>query len=216
MMSPHQRGYYRDNAILTAIEKHLVLNTEQIQFMFFRDIKNGQRIAQRRLQALYESKRVNRGRNSMYTPCYYYMGKKINQVEHTLAVNWIYVWFYNQLKTWEQITEFSREIDFKILRADAFIGIKNTISNKHKFYFIEADISDNPFDKVQKYNLLYESGKCLGLHWTKLTDRFPAIKIVTHSISRLKEIHKHIDQENYNGLEFKVMTFDKLKGDVVL
>lgn len=216
MTSPHAKGYYRDNAILTAIERHLVLDTDQIRSMFFNDIKNGRRIAQRRLQSLYEHKRVNRGRDSMYTPCYYYMGKKINQVEHTLAVNWIYVWFKSQLKSWEQVTKFDREIDYKILRADGFLGIKNTISNKHKFYFIEADISENPFDKVQKYNILYESGKYLGLHWAKLTDRFPAIQIVTYSISRLKDIHKYIDQENHNGLEFKVMTFDKLRGDIGL
>ena len=191
-MNTRQKGCYRDKAILEAIEGRKALDTDQITALLFKDIAQGRRKAQERLLKLYKGGRVKRCRVALTEPFCYFAGKKNGRLEHLLALNWVYVWFMAGLKAWEQIHCFSYESNYKLLQADAFAGIKNTVTGKFRFYFVELDRSQNDFDKVRKYNQLYKDGGYTGRWWSELTDRFPAVLVVTTSIKRAAHIRQRV------------------------
>ncbi|ACV64433.1 hypothetical protein Dtox_3725 [Desulfofarcimen acetoxidans DSM 771] len=210
-MNTRQKGYYRDKAILEAIESRKALDTDQITALLFKDLAAGRRKAQERLFKLYKSGRVKRCRVALTEPYCYFTGKKNGRLEHLLALNWVYVWFMAGLKAWEQIHCFSYEANYKLLQADAFAGIRNTVTGKFKFNFVELDRSQNDFDKVRKYNRLYQDEGYAGRWWAKLTDRFPTILVTTTSTKRAVHIRQRIENENTAGLEFKLMLLSDIK-----
>lgn len=209
-MSNHQKGYSRDSSIISDIEECGILDTEQIRLLRFKGLKYGRRIAQKRLLSLHKRGRISRTRLSIGHPYYYYIGKQGRQVDHRLGVNWIRVWMTTKLETWERLHSFDYEADYGILRADGFAAVKNKMSGAFKFYFVEFDnaASGNAFDKVGKYNKLYE--KQPAVWWKDLTGRFPAVIIVTTSTARAEVIREKIKRENANGLEFKVYSLDRI------
>ena len=210
-MNTRQKGCYRDRAILEAIDERKALDTDQISALLFKDITHSRRKAQERLLKLYKGGRVKRCRTALTEPYCYYLDRKHGRLEHLLALNWVYVWFMAGLKAWEQIHCFSYEANYKILQADAFAGIRNTITGKFKFYFVELDRSNNDFDKVRKYNQLYKVGGYAGQWWVKLSGRFPLVLVVTTSVKRAAHIQQRVKNENPAGLEFKVMLLDEIK-----
>lgn len=211
-MSNHQKGYSRDRSIIASVEEQGCLDTEQIRIMHFSGLKYGRRIAQKRLLSLHKRGRVNRARLSIGHPYYYYIGRQGRQVEHRLGVNWIRVWMVAKLETWERMHSFEYEVDYGILRTDGFAAVKNKMTGAFKFYFVEYDnaASGNPFDKVEKYNKLFEQQPAVW--WKGLTDRFPAVIIVTTSPVRANIIRERVKQENKNGLEFRVYDIDYIIG----
>jgi hypothetical protein len=145
----------------------------------------------------------------MDRPFYYYTQKQ-GQAQHRLGVNWARLWIMSQLKSWESMQSFAYEVDYGILRCDGFAAIRNRVAGKMSFYFVEYDHTiSNPFDKVVRYNQLFERQP--SAWWTDLTDRFPAIVVVTH---RVQAISKKIEQENVNGLEFRVIDYDKMRSEI--
>lgn len=202
-MSNHKKGSLRDSAIVEAVERHRCLDAEQIELLFFQGLRYGKQMAQRRLKRLVELKRLKRGRHSFDQP-YHYFIQRPGQVEHVLAVNWAYVWITQRLKKWEQWHCFQPEVDFKMLRTDALAAVKNTVKGDMRIYFVEADLSNNFFDKVEKYNRLYASEKYAGSWWVPLVRRFPAILIFTTTEARRSAIRKEIEKHNAAGLEFRV------------
>ena len=210
-MNNHQKGYRRVREIVEAVERCGVLDAEQIERLIYPGVKSGKRQAQRKLKKLYEAKRLKRDRLAIDEPYHYYTAK-MQQTKHRLATNWIYLWMLNNLKNWETLHSFEYEPDYKILRADALASVKNKVTGKFLFYFVEADLSTgNPFDKVKKYNDLYASERYAGSWWVKIADRFPAVIVATESESRLRTIQRAVDEENVHGLEFRVYLLDHLK-----
>ena len=214
-MNTRQKGCYRDKAILEAIEVRKALNTDQITALLFRDIAQGRRKAQERLLKLYKGGRVKRCRTALTEPFCYFVGKKNGRLEHLLALNWVYVWFTAGLKAWEQMHCFSYEANYKLLQTDAFAAVKNTVTGKFRFYFVELDRSQNDFDKVRKYNQLYQDDGYTGRWWSELTDRFPTVLVVTNSTKRAAHIRQRVEKENTSGLEFKVMLLDEIKEGLI-
>lgn len=209
-----QKGSQRDRQILNLIEQCQALNTDQITALIF---EGSDRKARERLLKLYKRKRVNRCRYSLTEPYCYYTGKKHGRLEHLLDLNWVYVWLVGGLKSWEQIVSFDYEVPCKsnqerILQTDAFCGIKNAITGRHRFYYIELDRSYNDFDKVIKYNQYYESEGYTGQWWADLADRFPAVLVVTTTARRAARIQERIKKENSSNLDFKVMLLSEIKG----
>lgn len=103
---------------------------------------------------------------------------------------------------------------YRELRADGFAAIKNTVTGKHRFCFVEFDRTiTNPFDKVPKYCRLYNSGNYGSSWWVELTDRFPAILVVT--TSRAEQIRRLIEEQNDAGLEWKVILLDDVRREVM-
>ena len=209
----HQSGYLRDKAVVEAVERCGVLDTEQIRLLFFRAIASGERVAQRRLQTLCKRRRLNRDRYALHHPFFYYTGQRKGQLEHRIGVNWVYVWLLSTLKEWEVLHSWEYETDYKILRADAFAVIKNKVTGRLRFLFIEFDVatSGNDFDKVRKYNQLYQGEGYVGEWWAKLAERFPPVLIVTTTQSRARVIRDRIERDNMAGLEFNLYTLDNIK-----
>lgn len=212
-MSNHQKGYLRDRSILAAVDEQGCLDTEQIRLMFFRDLKYGRRIAQKRLRSLCGRGFLSRGRESTEHPYFYYAGRRSGQVSHRLGINWVRLWMERGLKNWDKVHSFAYEQDYGILRTDGFVAIKNKVTGKLSFYFVEFDnaLSGNEFDKVAKYNALYE--RLPAAWWVEFTDRFPAIIMVTTSAARAEAIRARIGKENVNGLEFRVYELGYIRGE---
>lgn len=213
-MGNHLKGCHRDKQILRAIEKNICLNTEQISALFFPGIKNPQRMAQKRLLSLYKNKRVKRGRDSFAEPCYYFLDKKPGQLDHLLNINWVYVWLLKKMQSWEELSNFDLEVAFPSCRADAFAGIKNTITGETRFYFVEMDIAEsgNSFDKVANYNNLYANDEYFSSWWYAVSKKFPTVIIVTTSQKKLAAINRKIDTENEQNLKFIAYHIDQIKG----
>ena len=202
----NQKGSRRDKAIIAAVEKHKVLTTEQIECLLFSDIAYGKRMAQRRMKRLTEAKRIRRTRVEFDQPYHYFL-EKPGQIEHTVWVNWAYIWIRKNLKKWEELQSFQTEADFGVLRADAVAGVKNTVTGELKIYFVEVDLGHNAFDKVKKYNRLYEEDRYLTAWWVPLVNRFPAILVFTTRQGAVgEEIGKQI-----TDLEFRVYSLDSVR-----
>ena len=213
-MSHRSKGYCRDNLVIERVVSHKCLNAEQVQVLLFPLTASGKRKCQQRLKRLTEQLRLKRWRYSLEEP-YAYFQKEIKQIEHTVLLNWAVIWIERQLKSWEEIYSVDFNYDMKILITDCFIAVKNTITGQFRFLFIEMDVHHpgNEFDKVRKYNKLYENVP--DQWWVKRTKRFPAVLLVTSDERKLKEINKLIKSENKNGLEFKSYLVGDLRREVL-
>lgn len=152
-------------------------------------------MAQRRLKYLYDTDKIKRGKVFYNEPYYYYMEKKPKQIEHLLGLNWVYVWLKKGLKSWEEIHSFEYEVDFGVLRCDAFVAIKNTVTGTFRFIFVEMDIadSDNRFTKIEQYNSLYANDLCEDCWWYGLAESFPRVLLVTTSARKERAIQGQIE-----------------------
>ncbi|MCO5384606.1 MAG: hypothetical protein NHB14_01390 [Desulfosporosinus sp.] len=173
-------------------------------------------MAQGRLKKLYECKTLKRDRLSLEEPFFYYLEKRPGQLEHRLAVNWVYVWLRKVKikKGWDKLHSFEWEVPYElIVRPDGFAAVKNLPYGTLTFYFIELDIAEsgNPFDKVQRYNRLYKSRKVEDYWWGSLATGFPSILVVTTSERKKKFILEKIAKENEYDLDFQVFTLEQIK-----
>jgi len=213
------KGSRRDNEILRVIEEWGVLNTDQVQAIFFakkddgKPFVYGQRKAQERLLDLHRSGKLHR---QMVEGIYCYSLDPKGLLKHRVAVNWIRLWMPEQKATWEKFHSWNYEQDYKIVRCDGFAAYKNTVAGKFRFAFIEMDRGTNSFDKVKKYNTLYETEKYYSNSWwLPLTARFPPTVIVTVHPDRKRLIQSHIEAENKNKLEFQVKLLDDIRKEVM-
>lgn len=200
----------RDKGLIELLCDQVSLNTHQIQLLLFGG--TCLRIVQRRLTKLTELKKIMRSRVSIEEPFFYYLERKPGQVEHVLGVSWIYTWVSTSLTSVEALHSFDREVDYKILRPDALISVKNTWSNSISFFFAEMDIagSGNNFaDKVKRYSDFYGSESYLGQWWAPLAKRFPVIRVVTDG--SIRAVQGKIEKANVHGLEFQVFSLENVK-----
>lgn len=205
-LSPREIGLRRDRKIVETVEKATALTAEQVRVLFF-PYKQGLRKAQERLKKLHRTKKLNRAKleDNSYV---YYHGRKRKDFEHLVGTNWFYVWFMSKKYWWEDVVKWDIEQDYGILRCDGFMAVKNTVTGQYNFHFVEYDRSDNKFDKVQKYNDLYEKEKYSGFWWVEYTNKFPTINIITQ---RIHAIQKVVKEENTSGLRFNIFPFDGVK-----
>lgn len=213
MSKPNHRrkGLNRDRQIVRIIEECKALDTDQIWALFFSDIRYGRRKAQERLLKLYKRGRLRRCRQGE-GPYIYYVDEKPKQLEHLLGVNWARVWIQIQLKTWERLHSWTYEPKMGRIRPDSLAAVKNVVTGSFRFAFIELDRSNNDFDKVPKYCKFFENGEYQGRWWVKFTDRFPPIIVVTN---RVQAVRNRIVEENSAGLEWRVLTLDQIKMEVM-
>lgn len=212
MLSNHKKGSLRDSSLVGLLSSGIAFNTEQIHLLLFRD--NVERIVQRRLKKLTEERKIiRRDRLSIDEPFFYYIDRKPGQVDHVLGVSWIYTWVRMTLTNMEKLHCFEREVKeyTKIVRPDAFMGIKHLFTGNLTFFFIEFDIAEsgNDFDKVIKYNTLFSTESYAHAWWVPLSKRFPAIVVVT--TGNKERIHERVKTENSNNLEFRIYTLSEIK-----
>ena len=212
-MNNHAKCCRRDREIVDLLESQTALTTDMIHLLLFKG--NCLRIVQRRLSILSSPPhaKINRDRLRLGEPYHYYLDRRPGQLEHVLGVSWVFTWINTTLSSMEKLHCFDREIkDYKTIRPDAFVGIKNLWQGVMYFYFVEMDIgrSGNDFaKKVRKYNELFSSGAYMNQWWVPLSKRFPAIIVVT--TGRIKAIKEKIARENVNNLEFRVYSLDQIK-----
>ena len=211
MLSNHAKCSHRDKSIFRILEEQSSLNTDQIQYLLFKN--NVPHTTRRRLKKLYDAKKIKRDRVSISEPYFYYLDKKPGQIEHVLGVSWVYVWIMSTLNSMERIHCFDREVkDYKLIRPDAFVGIKNLWKDSLTFFFVELDIGESGNDfgiKVRRYNDLYKSEGYVNQWWVPLSKRFPPIIVVT--TGRVKTLREKIQKENVHNLEFRVYSLDQVK-----
>ncbi|MBP2643447.1 MAG: hypothetical protein H6Q67_1334 [Firmicutes bacterium] len=195
-MNNRQKGYYRDRLIQEVLAEWGVLDIYQLAQMFFPSMK----MAQKRMQRLAELKKVKKSRDSIGEPYIYYAEKKPGQIEHRLGVNWVRVWLLANLRSWEKAYSFHYEVNYGALRPDGLMGIYNTVTNKHRFVFIEYDRGFNKFDKVEKYEKWFNIDGYVGQWWTKYTERFPPILVVSEKPPKVN-----------SKLEFQIKAMEEIK-----
>jgi len=209
-LSNHAKCSRRDKELFRLLESQGALSTDQIRLLLFPG--TCLRIVQRRLKKLTEAGRIRRERISIDEPYYYYSNKKPGQLEHVLGVSWIYTWVRLSLNESLSLHSFDREVTYKILRPDAFIGIKSTWSDRFTFFYAEMDIAESGHDfgdKVKRYCEYFSSGAYLDQWWVPLAKRFPVIRVVT--TGNVKKLEKRIVKANSSNLEFQVFSLNTVK-----
>jgi hypothetical protein len=198
------------------VEEWGVLDTLQIQAMFFSNIEYGQRKAQERLLKLHRAGKLNRSRGE---DCFFYFSteKPPGMVKHLIATNWVRLWYQKNLASWEHLHSWSYELDYRILRCDGFVCIKNNMTGKFKFCFIEMDRGTNAFNKIELYNKLFDQQDkyLVNRWWFALTDVFPTVNIITTHPARKDLIAGQIEANNKNLLTFTINTLKSIKGEAV-
>lgn len=215
-MNLRQKGSRRDRALVQAIEEHRALDTDQVQALMFAGLKPeaGQRKAQERLLKLCQRGKV--ARSSMGEgPYCYYVGDKPGMLAHLLGVNWVRLWMLAGCKSWERLHSFGYEQDYGVLRCDGFAAVKNTVTGRYRFAFVEMDRGTNEFNKVRLYNRLYEREGYTGRWWVPLAGRFPPVVVATSTPRRAEVIRARLAEENSAGLEFNVMLLEDIKREVM-
>lgn len=212
-MNNVQRGYLRDREIVALVRRLGAVNTDQVRALLFR-FPTGLRKAQERLSVLVERGQLNRCRIAPNESYVYYVGRRPGQLEHRVMVSWAYVHIVSGLASWERLEEWRLEDVCGNLRSDAVAGIRIVPTGEWRFVFVEADCSDNPFNKVATYNRLYESQAYLGAWWAEQARRFPSIVVVTHRQARKRSVIEKIRRENVNGLRWEIVTVEEVKGRV--
>ncbi|MDP4158361.1 MAG: hypothetical protein Q8911_01170 [Bacillota bacterium] len=209
-MNNHAKCSRRDRELFRLLDTQGSLNTDQIRLLLFPN--TCLRIVQRRLKKLTDAGRIRRERLSIDEPYYYYASKKPGQLEHVLGVSWIYTWVRLSLNDSISLHNFDREVTYKTLRPDAFIGVKNTWSNSFTFFYAELDIVESGHDfgeKVKRYNDYFSSGAYLDQWWVPLAKRFPIIRVVT--TGNAKKLERRIAKANNQDLEFQVFSLNQVK-----
>lgn len=206
-------GSNRDKTIVETIERLKCLDGDQIELLFFRNtcnLESAKRQSQNRLKIIVEKKKLlHRWRMNLDEPYKYFIAD-FAQKEHITLLNWMLINVIVNMK-YDKIYHLQYQKDYGILIPDLFLVTKNYVTNEYKATFFEMDNSiTNKFDKVQKYNRLFESKP--NDEYVNLTaPNFPKIIIATTDSNRLKEINRLIETENKNNLRFETHLIWDLK-----
>lgn len=213
LLSNHQKGYRRDRTVIDAIDEMKVLDTDQLKFLFY----PSHRVAQRRLKILADKQKLFRIRESIDQPYYYYLEKR-SQAHHAIGINWARIYLDTIKKGAYSLERCEYEPSYDFIRPDAVVSfIATGIKQDCLTYFIEFDQSTrnhSAFDKIKKYNQLYDTPKLWRSEWWA-REYFPDILIVTETEERKKVIENYIKKDNKNNLVFIVKLLDKIKGELM-
>jgi len=217
-MTNAMKGSIRDRSILETIELCGVMNTDQLTELFFK-FPSGKRKCQARMKSLYDRKLVKRTRLSLDSPTVYYQGKFPGQIEHALALTWVYVWFMRKqgetLLTWE-----TEELKAFGLRVDALCSTKIPMTGEIRWYFIEIDrgsVSRHHFRKVDIYDDLYLKEGVSGSKLMKRLgnpSRFPKVIIVTDDPKHGQKIRNHIT-ESRTKVRYEAYLLNAIKEELI-
>jgi len=231
-MTTRQKGYYRDKSIVEAIELFEILNTEQIYYLFFYNIKHGIVKCRERLRIIKSKGKINSIRVDINECNCYFIDKKPNRfLEHDINRNWgyIYLLYLYKSKSYYRFSEIRNEyvMEEGNKRTDGIIGFFNYFTNKYRYIIIESDKMDsrNKFNKIKDYVDLYKEGRYKLEFWYDKVKSFPHVLIVCDSekkklkVLEIEErdnikfigIDESIGKEVKLSLKFIVRTVDEIK-----
>lgn len=209
-----QAGYSRDERIVELVEKCGALSTGQVAVWLFGDMRAGYRKAQERLQKL-ARKRLERIRSAIHLPYIYFVGRQLEQIDHRVALNWVLVWLERTKPSWERTVDWEYEPDYGYIRPDLLWVAENMVTGRYRAVYVELDRSiRNRWDKVAKYNDLFERESYAGSWWVDKAERFPRILVATTTEARVRQIQRTIERDNRHDLRFDVRLLCELKKEV--
>lgn len=214
VMTNMLKASIRDRSILETIELCGVMDTDQLTELFFK-FPSGKRKCQARMKSLYDRHLIKRTRLSLDTSTVYYFGKFPGQIEHSLALSWVYVWMMRKqgesILTWEmeELKEFG-------LRVDALCSTKIPMTGEIRWYCIELDrgsVSRHKFLKVNQHDDLYLKEGFSGSKLMKRLDnplRFPKVIIVTDDPKHGLKIRKLVS-DSKTKVKYEVYLLSAMK-----
>lgn len=148
----------RDRQILELTEQLKVVDVFVIDTMLFKNTKTN-RVAQRRLTNLYEFKRIKRWRMNQISPYIYYLGKRPNNIEHSLLMSYFIAYLDN---LGADIKKIKREwLITEGIRVDLFVAY--TLNNKNYISIVEIENSKSFQEKYEKLEEYYLSNQFKNL-----------------------------------------------------
>lgn len=148
-MSRYEILTNRDKQILQLIEELKVVDVFVVDSVLFKNTKTS-RVAQRRLQSLYEFKRVKRWRMNQISNYIYYLNKKPNNIEHTILMSHFIA---HLSKLGAEILKIKREwLISEGIRIDLFVAFK--YNNKNYISIVEVENTksfQSKYDKLESY-----------------------------------------------------------------
>ena len=208
-----KHGKERDSKILLTLEQWECCDTQMLSSLLFPDVYHKLRKCQERMKKLFDAGKVQRWKGE--DGFVYSLEEQRGRWKHKLMANWVRTWLTSTCKQWEKIHSFEYEQDYGFLRADGLVVIKNNITGKFRFIFLEIDRATNAFDKVPKYNKLLQEQHKYDRWWMKVAENFPDILVVTTTEARRQKILEHVKAENENKLVFDVKLLGDIKREVV-
>jgi hypothetical protein len=191
-----------------------VLDTQLIRVLFF-PFKTGLRKSQQVLLKLHTAGKIGRWKHESG----YVYGSKSGRWEHRLMVNYVRTWFKIITQGWASVHSWIYEPDYTFIRADSLVTLKTDHGFRFAFIEVERASDKNRFNKVQKYNALYEavnSGKYQESFWVKMGSVFPETHIICLTEERKKIALRRVQEDNRNGLDFVVKLFPDIQKEVLL
>lgn len=207
-------GIYRDRLITETVYKMRCLNTLQIELMFFSNLKpmSAKRQCQNSCRRLVEREKLNKIR-LIKDECNIYYAKSYDHIEHIVMANWMLLWY----KLSNKIIHFEYEKNnFQVVKPDIYAVTYNPWikENPYDSVCFEMDKTvTNEFDKVLKYNKLYENK--VYDEWAIKCAKFPKIIITTTSKNRFNHIKDKIIKQNKYGHRYNVLLLDDLKEECI-
>jgi hypothetical protein len=218
VLSNVKKGSKRDSDIIETIEICGVVNTDQLTELFFK-FPSGKRKCQARMKMLYDKGLVKKIRLSLDSSTIYYQGKLPGQIEHSLALTWVYVWMMRKqgekILSWE--TEELKEFG---VRVDALCSTEILMTREIRWYFIEFDrgsVSRHDFIKISNFDELYlKEGFAGSKLMRQLSDplRFPKVIIVSDSVRNVQKIRKLIS-ESKTKVRYEAYLLNSIKEGLV-
>lgn len=148
-MSRYEICTERDKKIIELIADLKVVDVFVIDSILFKNTKTS-RVAQRRLQNLYEFNRIKRWRMNQISNYIYYLGKKPINIEHSILMS---RFIANLSNIGAEIIEIKREwLIFEGIRIDLFVSF--IINGKNYTAIAEIENTKNfqsKYDKLEAY-----------------------------------------------------------------
>jgi hypothetical protein len=126
------------------------------------------------------------------------------------------VWLQSRCASWEKVEGWYPEEDYGMLRCDARACIRNKVTGKHRFYFVEVDRyeSSNRWDKARKYTELCRRG--IEALWVEQAESFPVVLCVTDNPLRLEVIRKATRADNPLGIRFEARLLADVRKEALM
>lgn len=219
-LSRHKPSYIfgreRKDRIVEAIKNGTVMNTPQVQTLFFNNLKpaSAKRKCQEIMKELVDKERVKSYHSSktQFIPAIYYLDQKPKNYIHFLLINEVLCEFISQKPNLFKIEwKWSYLIYNGLVISDAMITILyDPDGRKKQVIFLEVERDPRKhFDKDKKYQKIYDMDWHKDLpEWVVVEENkaiFPTVLIITD---------KTIENLKQTDVNFIIATSDQVSEDV--
>lgn len=189
----------RRTRILQLLDLRLALSNKQIAASVLSSTNYGHWKARTETKILFDAGLVKRSKIMGSNDLVYYTGKKPDDLDHLIMVNWVWVRLYRM----GYLEFFENEKELQGLTPDAYFVFKG------KPYFLEVNRSArHDFEKVPLYTEYFNSVSWCTPEWPG-GKQFAVILVITDTEENKRYIQSRIEKENTVGLRFSVATLNE-------